>query len=72
MIAFSASVVFFPHLLYILKTLSFNVPLHSWKQEKIAGCQVRGVDGVCVCGAVILFFVRNCRTLNAVWAGAVS
>ena len=37
---------FFPHLLYILKTLSFKVPLHSWKQEKIAGCQVRGVSGV--------------------------
>ena len=26
--------------------LSFKVPLHSWKQEKIAGCQVRGVGGV--------------------------
>jgi len=37
---------FFPHLLYILKTLSFKVPLHSWKQKKIAGCQVRGVGGV--------------------------
>jgi len=37
---------FFPHLLHILKTLSFKVPLHSWKQEKIAGCQVRGVGGV--------------------------
>ena len=36
---------FFPHLLYILKMLSFKVPLHSWKQEKIAGCQVRGVRG---------------------------
>ena len=40
---------FLPHLLYILKTLLFKVPLHSWKQEKIAGCQVRGVGGVCVC-----------------------
>jgi len=37
---------FFPHLLYILETLSFKVPLHSWKQEKIAGCQVQGVGGV--------------------------
>ena len=25
---------FLPHLLYILKTLSFKVPLHSWKQKK--------------------------------------
>jgi len=25
---------FFPRLLYVLKTLSFKVPLHSWKQEK--------------------------------------
>ena len=57
---------FFPHL-YILKTLSFTVPLHSWKQKKIAGCQVRGVGG---CETVVIpFFVRNCRTLNAVWAG---
>ena len=37
---------FFPHLLYILETLSFKVPLHSWKQEKITGCQIRGVGGV--------------------------
>jgi hypothetical protein len=59
-----------PHLLYILKTLSFKVPLHSWKQEKIAGCQVWGLGG---CGTVvILFFMRNCRTLNALWAEALS
>jgi len=37
---------FFPHLIYILKVLSFKVPLHSWKQEKIAGCQICGVGGV--------------------------
>ena len=36
---------FSPHLLHVLKTLSFKVPLHSWKQEKIAGCPVRGVGG---------------------------
>jgi hypothetical protein len=61
---------FFPHLLYILKTLSFKVPLHSWKQEKIAWCQVRGVGG---CETVVVpFFVRNRRTLNAVCAGALS
>jgi len=60
---------FFPHLLYILETLSFKVPLHSWKQEKITGCQVWGVGG---CEAVVIpFFVRNWRTLNAVWAGAL-
>ena len=45
-IVFRASFVFSPHLLYILKTLSFKVPIHSWKQKKIAGCQVRGVRGV--------------------------
>ena len=49
---------FFPHLLYILETLSFKVPLHSWKQEKITGCQVRGVGGGCE-DVAILFFVRN-------------
>ena len=37
---------FFPHLFHILKTLSFKVPLHFWKQENMAVCQVRGVGGV--------------------------
>ena len=61
---------YFPHLLYILKTLSFKVPLHSWKQEKIARCQVQGVGG---CKAIVIpFFMRNCRTLNAVWVGVLS
>jgi hypothetical protein len=37
-------------------------------KKKIAGCQVRGVRG---CKAVVMpFFLRNCPTLNAVWAGA--
>jgi hypothetical protein len=35
----------FPTFVHFLAIFGYKVPLHSWKQEKITGFQVRGVGG---------------------------
>ena len=73
---FSADVVqdlqhFLFHFADISKTFPFHPAFHTREQKKVAWCKV-GWIGRMTDNHQVVFFAKNCCTLKAMWAGALS